>query len=212
MWDNASGTIDIVYSELNSLSRFIEGLDQGQNYLFKVLARNVYGYGAPSNVAVIKASDVPDAMQTVSVIQSGTEITILWNEPNSGGDPITEYQLELFIPATQSFVLDTTECDGSNLAVLTTTQKCYRHAYLISQYGFNIGEKVKARARAYNVNGWGTFSQLNTDGASVQSIPQKMNTPIEGSSTTVDQIQLHWSALTTLVETGNTFSITSYNL
>ena len=46
----------------------------------------------------------------------------------------------------------------------------------------------------------------------MQSVPQKMNTPVEGSETSVDRIQLSWSALTTLIETGNTFLISSYNV
>lgn len=39
-----------------------------------------------------------------------------------------------------------------------------------------------------------------------------MAAPVEGSATTTNQIQLDWSAMTSLVETGNTFSISSYNL
>ena len=109
-------------------------------------------------------------------------------------------------------MLDTTECDGSDLAVLTTTSKCYRHAYLIQTYEFVIGELVQARARAFNVNGWGNFSQLNIAGATIQSEPAKMVSPTEGTATTVDQIELDWLAMTTLVETGNTFYVSSYNL
>ena len=39
-----------------------------------------------------------------------------------------------------------------------------------------------------------------------------MNTPTEGAATTVDKVELYWTALTTLEETGNTFAILSYNL
>ena len=62
------------------------------------------------------------------------------------------------------------------------------------------------------MNGFGDWSQLNTAGASVQSEPAKMGQLTEGAATTIDRVQLSWSALTTLAETGNTFSITSYNL
>jgi hypothetical protein len=34
----------------------------------------------------------------------------------------------------------------------------------------------------------------------------------QGSATTIDRIQLNWTALTTVTETGGTFSIKSYNL
>lgn len=39
-----------------------------------------------------------------------------------------------------------------------------------------------------------------------------MAAPTQGPSTTIDRIQLNWVAMTTMLETGGTYSITSYNL
>lgn len=39
-----------------------------------------------------------------------------------------------------------------------------------------------------------------------------MNAPTEDPSTTTNKIVLNWTAFTTMLETGNTFSIDSYNL
>ena len=57
----------------------------------------------------------------VNIVTVGDELQIFWTEPNNGGDDVTEYQLELYIPLTQDYVLDTVECDGSNLVVLTAS-------------------------------------------------------------------------------------------
>lgn len=71
---------------------------------------------------------------------------------------------------------------------------------------------VQFRARAHNKNGWGAYSQANVGNAFVLSVPAKMPAPTEGNATSFDQVQVNWQSLSTLVETGGTFSITSYNL
>jgi len=84
--------------------------------------------------------------------------------------------------------------------------------YLIETYGFKVGDIVKARVRAHNKNGWGAFSQPNTGSAFIMAKPAKMKAPIEGSSTTFDRIEVIWTELTSLVETGGTYTIVSYHL
>lgn len=42
---------------------------------------------------------------------------------------------------------------------------------------------VQFRARAHNINGWGAFSQVNVGNAYVQSVPDKMPMPTEGTAT-----------------------------
>lgn len=91
MWDNNSGVVDISAVDTNALTFLLTGLDQGLDYKFKVRGRNVYGYGEKSEVVTIRASDVPDAMQTVNVVSASTELTIFWLVPADGGDAITEY-------------------------------------------------------------------------------------------------------------------------
>jgi hypothetical protein len=44
------------------------------------------------------------------------------------------------------------------------------------------------------------------------AVPGKMTTPTEGSATTFDSIETHWLEMTTLEETGGTYSIVSYHL
>lgn len=72
LWDNGSGTTDIIAVTTTSLSHLIEGLDESTDYKFRVVAKNVYGYGDPSDEVIIRASDVPDAMAMVNTISIGT--------------------------------------------------------------------------------------------------------------------------------------------
>ena len=88
----------------------------------------------------------------------------------------------------------------------------FPHSHLISTYNFAVGRIVQFKVRAHNINGWSTWSQLNSDGAHIMQEPMKMATPTEGSQTTFDSIEVLWTALTTLEETGGTLSIHSYNL
>ena len=197
MWDNGLGGGDatVVAEDSLVLTKTIIGLTQGEDYLFKVRARNVYGYGEFSDFVTIRASSVPDTMEMVNTVVASTDIFIAWQAPPNGGDDITAYEVELYIPATGSYAVDVTYCDNLDETML---QCSIPHAHLIDTYAFQVGDILKARVKAYNVNGWGDPSQLNTAGSIVQSYPQKMFTPTEGTATTVDQIQVNWQALTTL--------------
>ena len=68
LWDNNSGTADIVLHESDTLSFLVDSLAEGSDYKFRVIARNVYGYGETSDEVTIRASDVPDAMSMVNII------------------------------------------------------------------------------------------------------------------------------------------------
>jgi hypothetical protein len=83
---------------------------------------------------------------------------------------------------------------------------------LIATYGYTVGTIVQSRARAHNKNGWGGYSQVNTGDAFIQSVPSKMPTPTEGSGTSFDRIQVNIHEMATLIETGGTFSILSYEI
>jgi hypothetical protein len=115
-WDNgddAAADLDILLEDDLVLSRTVYNLQQGKDYRFKVRARNIYGYGDYSDVATIRASDVPDAMDIVNTIQVGTEILVVWSAPPDGGDTITAYQIDLYNLVTKQYHTDLTYCDGS---------------------------------------------------------------------------------------------------
>ena len=79
MWDNGEGgDATLAVDDSLVLSKTIIGLTQGQDYLFKVRARNVYGYGEFSDLVTIRASSVPDTMGMINTVIVGTNIFINW--------------------------------------------------------------------------------------------------------------------------------------
>lgn len=74
------------------LNAVLVGLTKGAYYQFKVRAKNVYGYGPFSSVVSVRASEVPDTMNTVSTLQVLETIVIAWTNPSDdGGEEIDEF-------------------------------------------------------------------------------------------------------------------------
>jgi len=70
----------------------VTGLTAGRWYLFTVRARNVYGYGAYSDLVRVHASDVPGQVSMITTTVSGDGwVTIEWTEPDINEEAITQY-------------------------------------------------------------------------------------------------------------------------
>lgn len=52
-----------------------------------------------------------------------------------------------------------------------------------------------AIVRAQNSIGWGTYSNPNSVGVTINNVPSQMAAPTQGSSTTPSQIEINWVAL-----------------
>jgi hypothetical protein len=77
-------------------------------------------------------------------------------------------------------------------------------------YSLVQGDLVAAVVSAYNIEGWGPVSTVNTAGALIEVIPSKMVAPTSGPNTLENQIHVKWVALLGVNTGGKT--ITSYNL
>lgn len=93
VWDNNSGTADIVVSDELVLTKTIIGLVTGYDYRFKVRAYNVYGFGDFSDLSIIRASDVPNVMPMVQTVPILNYVRVVWSEPFNGGDPIDQFEI-----------------------------------------------------------------------------------------------------------------------
>lgn len=70
------------------------GLVTGRKYRFRVVAKNVIGYGAPSSHLEIIPATTPSSPNTPTLTSlSSTSIQISWTftESLNGGTPITDY-------------------------------------------------------------------------------------------------------------------------
>ena len=120
-WDQGSGSTIYLLTESLVTNFTVTGLTGGASYQFKIRAKNIYGYGDYSTVTSIQASDVPQLMAIPTVIIDSTVLTsvrITWTAPSNSFSAITAYRL-YFIAVDGSLVQDTTNCPGTNPAVLT---------------------------------------------------------------------------------------------
>jgi hypothetical protein len=69
----------------------MDGLVVGNPYLFKVRARNIYGFGPFSAIATIYAYDFPSqpAIMTTQVV--GTKVRFSFAKPDENGSAITSF-------------------------------------------------------------------------------------------------------------------------
>lgn len=67
----------------------------GEYYQFYVVSANSIGDSAQSEIIKIMAASAPTAPSVfATVAQSTTSITFNWSEPDNGGDPISDYEID----------------------------------------------------------------------------------------------------------------------
>ena len=107
-------------------------------------------------------------MSIISTANSGVNVRIIFYTPASNGAAITKYQILLQSYDGSTYYETTTYCDGSSLTVIANMYCDVPMSVLIaSPYSLTYGVTVKAKAKAYNSNGWGSFSQPNVAGATI---------------------------------------------
>ena len=90
-WSDVQGL-----SPLNTTREaLIEGSTTALYYDFQVRARNIYGFGAFSNILSFRSAKVPEDIATaVTTSESGTKVRATWDVPSNGGLDITSYYVE----------------------------------------------------------------------------------------------------------------------
>lgn len=84
---------------------------------------------------------------------------------------------------------------------------------IISSTSWPVDTLIKVKARAHNGNGWGVYSELNTAGATIETVPTQMAAPVfELSGSDSTQTTMSWSALTGTAAGGLHLAVTSYVL
>ena len=217
VWDNNSGVVD---QELTGVSTYFtstsfeitEGIVEGRDYLFKVRALNIYGWSAYSDVVAIRASEVPQQPDIVTTSIVGSSVRITFTEPDGKGDTITAYKV-LVKQSDDTFSEHQADCDASMEPVLTNLYCDVPMSVLRgSPYNLGLGDLVKAKVMATNAVGDSEYSQENTSGVVVETVPGSIMTLRQDlTSQSLDWIVLAWDALTTQEETGGT-AISNYRV
>ena len=111
-WNAGNSTTAVILvtdTLINTLS--FTSLQGGVEYIFKVRAKNVYGYGEFSNEIGIDAVDIPAKVDITTVTLAVTNVIIDWNAPFDHYSPILEYEI-LFRTSTGTQVAYL--CDGTD--------------------------------------------------------------------------------------------------
>ena len=78
-WDAGSSVADIELLETTALSYVQINLTPGQAYLFKIRARNIYGYGDFSEESTFTPVNVPSTMEPVTTVFNFPNIDIIYS-------------------------------------------------------------------------------------------------------------------------------------
>jgi hypothetical protein len=170
-------------------------LNAGENYIFKVQARNAVGFSADSAQAIIRAARIPDAPTGVITSFASAEVQISWTKPYNGGSLITAYTIEIRHSDGISFSEDDTYCDGVD-ATLVSTRTCSIPVDKIraAPYLQDWGAHIWARVKAINVVGPSQFS-AEGNGAQIITNPDPPTLLADVPEiTSKTQIGLVWQA------------------
>ena len=174
--DNGSGdgVYDEIYSGLTT-SYLATGLTGGTTYSFEVRATNMYGSGPYSSALSYVPQDVPGEVDLPVVTfttptSSATSITITWDQPETHSSSIIAYDVQ-FLTSTGTYVASTTECIGTDAGTLSTTSCTVSMTEVISLTSLSRDGVIRVKVRAENSIGWGAYSELNTDGATIETVP-----------------------------------------
>lgn len=145
---------------------------------------------------------------STSIDPANGNLLISWSAPNSNGDPISSYTIQILKYGDVNYY-STSSCDGTTAAVLSSLSCEITMSTLTSAtFAYTFGTTVLVRVASTNSGGTSDYA-YNLGGATVRSIPNQMNDPVVTSYSDTF-INLSWTALTGTA-TGNS-DITAYDL
>ncbi|MBL4596255.1 MAG: fibronectin type III domain-containing protein, partial [Robiginitomaculum sp.] len=75
-------------------STTVTNLTNGMDYLLQALAINSVGTGSASNIVPAMPATIPDTPAGMTSILGNTQVSLSWNTPSNGGEPIFNYLVE----------------------------------------------------------------------------------------------------------------------
>lgn len=147
-----SGILDGYYTT-------IETLLPGENYKFKVQARNAVGFGAFSDEVTIRAARIPDSPSTVVTVIDVDSVVISWTPEYDGGSAITSYTVMIQESDSESYSEELVNCDGKDAAIVAVASCTVTIDSLKAEpYGLDWGSSIYAKVSATNIVGTSDFS------------------------------------------------------
>jgi len=114
----------------------------GATHYYHIRATNAYGthMGWSSSSTGIIGTSAPGTPAPPTVTQSGTMVSITWDEPTTNNAVITSYKV-FILPHVGTFTENTLVCDGS-LSTVISSRKCLipMSSLTGSTYSYNIAK------------------------------------------------------------------------
>ena len=197
--------------QLATTHQFSDDVSPGESYKLRVRAHNLLGWGDWSGTTIILSTGVPDQpAQPVTAI-SNIFVRITWTDPDHNFEAIDAYRILLRHSNGSSYSEELEHCDGSNQIIfLRKYCEVPVSAFTSVDFPFQLvaGSNVIAKVAAHNQNGWSDYSEPNTVGAQIETVPFKLDAPTRDPTTTTFQIVVDW-----LPPSNDGYSeIISYNL
>lgn len=177
----------------------------------------MYGSGDFSSTLSYVPQDVPGevnipVVEISSPTSSSTTVWIDWDEPEDHSSTITSYDV-YFLSSTGTYVQSTSECPGNTADTLTYTSCNVSMTEIISVTGLSRDTVIRVKVRATNAIGSGAYSELNTEGATIETVPTGSTTvSFDLTQTSNTETVVQWTEITGSNRGGSSVSISYYEL
>jgi hypothetical protein len=171
------GSVTNVWQELTTPNVLVtsytmtSGFTPGITYTFRVRAKNSIGLGVYSFTIVVTPASIPSKMATAATTTVSTSVRIAWDLPNLNGGTIISYRVWI-MKKDGTYNLESTWCSESD-ALMTTNRYCLVRMTDLTSTTYNLvrSDLVRVKVQASNAKGWGDLSDVNTVGATVETLP-----------------------------------------
>jgi hypothetical protein len=89
--------------------------------MFKVEARNSFGYSAYSDELTVLSGFTPYKPDAPTTSVSGSHVVVEWTAPASNGAPLEGYTIVIRSSDFETYYEELTDCDGSTNTIFTNT-------------------------------------------------------------------------------------------
>lgn len=179
-WDEGDSTkadADVPLVDAAVTTFTVTGVEGGRTYRFRVRARNIYGNGPFSLETIVVPDDAPGKTDIPAVALSAafpTEVEISWALPNEHSAPITKYEI-YFLASNGDFVLEPTYCDGADATIVSQRVCRVPMSTIRALTALPRDSLIRVKVRAFNARGTGQFSDVNTVGATIETVPTNLS-------------------------------------
>jgi hypothetical protein len=164
----------------------VEKVNRNRSYRFKVRATNICGAGIFSPELQVNIVHAPALMLAVGTEYDNCSLMIEWIVPDDGGSAITQFDVQIK-DSLGDFVSLENLCQNPRSTSCTVPMQVFQD----EPYNLRKDDLIFARIAGQNEKGWGVYSQLNSDGASVLSAPVLMEVPVLVNQSPT-QIDISW--------------------